>query len=182
MKKSLALLTALAALAATPARAEEPAARLEVSPLVGAYMPILGQRDTLGDALLVGLAGTYDFHPNVAFVGALAWAAPKAAGQTVDLFQWDIGLQGQLPYALSASWTLKPFVGVGIGPRTYDFRSAAIETETDFHFYSAVGASLRRGGLDLAFTLRHELTTGGPLGDSGTRGNLAPFASVGYRF
>ena len=182
MKKTLALLSALAALAAAPARAEEPAARLEVAPLVGAFMPILDQRDTLGDALLVGLVGTYDFHPNVAFAASVAWAAPEAAGRTVDLFQWDIGLQGQLPYALSGSWTLKPFVGVGVGTRTYDFRTAAIETETDFHFYSALGASLRRGGLDVALTLRHELTTGGPQGDSGTRGNLAPFASVGYRF
>ncbi|MFO0581710.1 MAG: outer membrane beta-barrel protein [Anaeromyxobacter sp.] len=182
MKKILAVAAALAALSATPARAEEPAARVEVAPLVGAYIPILDQRSSLDRALLAGLVGTYDFHPNVAFVGSVAWAGTKSAGEALDLFQWDIGLQGQVPYALTASWTLKPFVGVGVGTRTYDFRHAGLETQTDFHFYSAAGASLRRGALDVGLTLRHELTSGGPYGESETRGNLAPFASVAYRF
>ena len=182
MKKPIALAAVLAALAAAPARAEEPSRSLDVTPMVGAFLPILDQRDVFSNTLLLGLRGTYDFHPNVAFVATVAWARPEAAGEKVDLFQWDVGLQGQAPFALSSRWSLEPFAGVGIGTRTYSFVDLDLETQTDFAFYAAAGADLRRDRLALGLSARHQLTAFSPVGDSDARGDLAVFASASLRF
>jgi len=181
MKKHLAVLAAVAALTASPARSQEPDRRLELSPMVGAFVPILDQRDVFSDALLLGLRGTYDFHPNVALVATVSWARPESGGEGVDLFQWDVGVQGQAPLALSGTWTLKPFVGVGIGTRTYAYVDLDLDAQTDFAFYSALGADLRTGRFGLGLTARHQLTAFSPVGDSDARGDLALFATASMR-
>jgi hypothetical protein len=182
MKKVLVTLAALAAVAAGPVRAGEPTARLEVAPLVGAFVPVGDQKGVLESAVLTGVLGTYDFHRNVAFVASLAWSPTQSAGAAVDLFQWDIGMQAQAPLALSPGWTLKPFAGVGIGTRTYSYRELDFDQQSDFVFYSALGADLRYRKLALGFTARHQLTAFGPAGDSGARGDLALYGSVGLSF
>jgi hypothetical protein len=180
MKKLVTTLAALAALSAAPARAQDRSVEVEIAPLVGAYLPILDQRSTLADAMLVGLAGTFDLTRNAALVLSAAWSPTQSAGATLDLFQWDIGMQGQLPVAVARSWTLKPFAGVGIGTRTYSFRDRDVNRQTDFAFYSSLGASLRHDRLVLGLTARHGLTAFGPAGDSGARGDVSLFGSVGF--
>jgi len=180
MKKLVASAAALAALSAAPARAQDRPVEVEIAPLVGAYLPILDQRGTLDDAMLVGLTGRFDLHRNAAVVLSAAWSPTQSAGATLDLFQWDIGMQGQLPCAVGLSWTLKPFAGVGIGTRTYTFRDLDVNRQTDFAFYSSLGASLRHDRLVFGLTARHGLTAFGPGGDTGARGDVSVFGSVGF--
>jgi len=183
MKKPLALLAvALSTLAASAARAEEPSRPFELTPFAGAFVPVAAQRGDLASAPVLGLRGTYDLHRNVAMVLAGAWARPESGARKVDLFQWDIGLQGQAPIALSGAWSLEPFAGVGIGTRTYSHVNAGADSQTDFVFYSALGADLRRGRLAVGATARHQLTAFTPAGDSGARGDVALLGSVSWRF
>jgi hypothetical protein len=181
MKTPLALAAVLAVLAAPAARAGEPARPFELTPFAGAFIPLLNQRGDLGSAPLLGLRGTYDLHRNVALVLAGAWARPETGARKVDLFQWDIGLQGQSPIALAGAWSLEPFAGVGIGTRTYSLVDAGVGSQTDFVFYSALGADLRRGPFAVGATARHQLTAFTPAGDSGARGDLALLGSVSWR-
>ena len=134
MKKLTVVVAAVAALAATTARAEEPARRFSIAPLVGAYVPTGDHRDILEDSVLAGLTLSYDVHPNVAVVGAFSWAPTKTRGvlgeQDLDLLQYDLGVQGQLPVLLAPGWTVKPFVGVGVGGRTYEYRNVGTSGQT----------------------------------------------------
>jgi outer membrane protein with beta-barrel domain len=186
MKKLSVVVAAVAALAATTARAEEPVRRWSIAPLVGAYIATGDQRDVLDDSLLTGLTLSYEIHPNLAVVGAFSWAPTQDLRENdLDLFQYDLGLQGQYPVALTRSLTLKPFVGVGLGARTYEYRDLAVDAETDFAGYVSAGAGLEYEALELRLTARDYLSAFdgiGVEGDSSARNDLSLFASVGLRF
>jgi hypothetical protein len=191
MKKLSVIVAAFAALAATQARAEEAPRKFAIAPFVGAYVPTGDQRDVLDDALLVGVTASYDLHPNLAVLGSFGWAPTQAqaqglaAGEDLDLFQYDLGVQGQYPIALSGGWTAKPFVGVGVGARTYSFRDLDVDAETDFAGYVALGGSLQYQAIEVSLTARDYLSAFDGLAgeaDSSTSNDLSMFASVGMRF
>lgn len=173
------LLTAL--LVAPAARAAEPPGAFELTPFAGAFVPVLSQRTELGRAALLGLRGTWDLHRNVGLVLTGAWARPESGQEKVDLLQWDIGLQGQAPVALAGDWSIEPFAGVGVGTRSYRWVDLAAGSQTDFVFYSALGADLRRGRFAAGLTARHQLTAFGPTGDGGARGDVALLGSLSWR-
>lgn len=189
MKKLTFVVAAVAALAASTARAEEPR-RFSIAPLVGAYVPTGDQRDLLEDSVLAGLTVSYDVHPNVAVVGGFTWAPTRTKGvlgrQDLDLLQYDLGVQGQAPILLAPGWTLKPFVGVGVGGRTYEFRNVSSGGQTDFAGYVSAGAGLEYQAVELRLTARDYLSAFDGLGNlevsSTARNDLSMFGSVGLRF
>jgi hypothetical protein len=191
MKRLIASIAAFAAVAATPALAREdgPTRNLQVSSYAGAFVPTGAQRDVLDDGFLAGLTLSYETSPHVAIVGSFGWAGSEGRetltlGQDVDVFQYDCGVQGQVPLALGSGLTLKPFVGAGVGARTYDVRDLDHGSETDFVGYVSAGANLEYRRLGLGLTVRDYLSTNSDFGteDAHTRNDLALFASVGARF
>lgn len=187
MKKLMIVAAAILGIAGN-AQAQDTTRKLEISPYAGAYLGLGDQRDTLEDAFLAGLRLKYDFHPYVALTGSFAWSPTEAkqfANEKLDVYQYDLGVQGQYPIALTADWTLKPFVGVGVGARTYDFRDLNADAETDFVWYSELGAGIERGPLAFAVTARDTMSAYDGLAgeqDSTTRIDLQLFGSVGLRF
>jgi hypothetical protein len=205
MKKLTIALAALAALATTPALAEgqpsaalattpaldeqQPSRDFQISPYVGAFIATGGQRDVLDDAVITGLTLSYDVHRYVAVVGSFGWAPSKSVALGVeddlDLFQYDVGVQGQYAFSLGRKLTLKPFLGGGVGARTYSFRDLDVDSETDFAGYFSGGANLEYGKLALGVTVRDYITAFDGIGteqDSSTRNDLNVFASFGLRF
>jgi hypothetical protein len=192
MKKLVTAVLALVSMVSTPAVAQdqEPAPKFHVSPYVGALIPTGGQRDVLDDAVLTGLTLSFDLHPYLATVGSFGWAASEGKqastlDQDLDVFQYDVGLQGQYPFALGKGLTLKPFVGAGFGVRTYEFRDLDVNTESDFVHYFAAGADMEYRHLAVGLTVRDYLGVYDGLlvdEDSSTHNDLAIFASVGARF
>lgn len=189
MKKLSVVIAAFVALTATQARAQEPERKFAIAPFVGAYVPTGDIRDVLDDSLLVGVTASYDVHRYVAVLGSFSWAPSQAkgivAGEDVDLFQYDLGVQGQYPIALNADWTFKPFVGVGAGARTYSFRDLDVDAETDFAGYVAAGGALQYEALELSVSVRDQLSAFDGLAgqdDSTTSNDLSMFASIGMRF
>jgi hypothetical protein len=190
MKKLFAAVTAFAALAATPALAQQQAPRkLQVAPFVGAYVATGDQRDLLDDGLFGGLTASYDVHPYAAVIGSFGWAPTQAKGlardEDLDIFQYDVGVQGQFPFDTGNGVTLKPFAGIGVGARTYSFRDLDVDTETDFAGIVALGGSVEYRAFAVSVTARDYLTSFdgiGPEGDASTRNDLGLFASVAMRF
>lgn len=180
--KKLALAALLSLLCVPAAQAGDLAHPVEVSPFAGAFLPVAGQRAALSSALLLGARASWDLHENVAVVGTVAWARPEAGGADVDLFQWDIGLQGQAPVALARGWSLEPYAGVGVGTRTYSFVKLDLQTRTDFVFYSGLGVDLRRDHLAVGVTARHQLSAFSPVGASDARGDVVLLGSLSWRF
>lgn len=190
MKLLAAALSALVTLAA-PALADDGAPRpMQVSPLLGALVPTGHGRALFDDAVLMGLTVSYDVHRHVALVGAFGWAQSEGHGfgartATLDVVQYDLGAQAQLPIDLGGGQALKPFVGAGIGGRTYRFREPGVERETDLVGYWATGVTLECRGFVLGATARNYLSDFDGIGAErgSTRAkDLAVFGSVGTRF
>jgi hypothetical protein len=137
---------------ATPRGARPP--RFEVRPFVGAYLPTGDQRDLLSDVVVLGGQLGYAVTGNLAVLGSIGWAAPKDAlgsaaggagrsgrGETVDLFQYDVGVEGRVPGLLGGmTWAVSPFAGVGVGGRTYRYRDLdGSDAQTNVAGYGALG-------------------------------------------
>lgn len=189
MKKLTIALAALAALCARPALAQgaQEARRFEVATYVGAYVPTGNQRDVLDDAALVGLTASYDVSRYLALVGSFGWATTEVKGlaqSDLYLFQYDVGLQGQYAIETGGGVTLKPFVGLGVGARTYSFRDLNVSSETDVAGYFAVGGSVEYRLATLSLTAREYVSAYDGLGisnTSSTRNDLGLCASFGMR-
>jgi Outer membrane protein beta-barrel domain len=187
--KTMFALAALALVAfAGPARAQdgEVSGRLHLSPYVGAFVPTGSQRNQFKDAVLVGATASYDMLPYTSVVASFGWAPTEEKGlsRTLDLYQYDLGLQGQYPFDVGHGLTLTPFLGGGIGGRTYEFRNVDIGSETDFAGYFSGGATLQYRQASLSMTARDYIShyNGIGLADvSTTRNDLSLFASIGVR-
>lgn len=190
MKTLLAALSALATLAAAPALAEELPGAAQVSPFLGVFLPTGHQRGVLDDAVLMGVTASYDAHRYLALVGTLGWSQTYGHGLaaragTLDLVQYDLGIQGQLPIDLGDGQTLKPFLGAGVGGRTYRFRDLNVERETDLVGYWALGVTLECGHLVLGAAARNYLSDFDGVGaerGSTRASDVAVLGSVGARF
>ena len=154
-------LSAVASAFAAPARAQTASAPsgFELRPFVGAFIPTGDQRDLLDDAVFTGGQLGYRFTPNVALTAGLGWAPTKdltGAGRAgggaadLDLFQYDLGVEGRLPGAFAFGATrsvwVSPFLGLGAGARTFNYRDLdAIDAETNFVGHGALGVDVGPG-------------------------------------
>jgi len=186
------VLLALSALVgvAGSAGAQSVSQRFEVRPFVGAYVPTGDQRDLLKDAVLAGAQLSVRVIPAVAITGTFAWSPSKdrvtAGDQTLDLYQYDVGAELRpSAWLTGATWQLTPFVGAGVGGRTYDYRDLDVDAKTNFDGYGAVGGDLAFGPIGLRLEVRDYVSQFKPLtgsGDSKTRNDLGFAFGVGYRF
>src|SRR5205823_6118477 len=154
-------------------------------PIVGAYVPTGDQRDCLKDAVLVGAQAAWNANANLSVTGSFGWAPSKdkitPGDQTVDAFQYDVGLELRPSTPTLALTT--PFIGGGIGGRTYSYRGYSVDSKTNFDGYGALGFDVISGPIDIRvegrdYVSRFQPLTGG--GDTKTRNDLALFAGLGW--
>ena len=103
---ALVVVTALS-LTAVRLAAQAPGSAIMFRPVVGAFLPTGTQRDMLKSAVLVGGQLGLEISQNFAVTGSFGWApskdrtlvtvATKAFDQTLDVFQYDLGLEARLP-------------------------------------------------------------------------------------
>jgi hypothetical protein len=163
----------------------------EVRPYVGAYIPTGDQRDLLKDAVLVGAQASYRALNWLAVTGTFGWSPSKdrvtAGDQTLDLYQYDIGAEARAPSWYSAgSWDFTPFVGLGIGGRTYNYRDLDdVDAKTNVAGYGALGGEVGFGRLGLRVEARDYVSRFEPLigdGDAKTRNDVTLAAGLTVRF
>jgi hypothetical protein len=153
------LMTTLFLTAATTAAAQTPAMpMLELRPMAGALIPTGDQRDLFKDAVLYGAQVAFEYRPNVHIVGSFGWSPGHdrfaVADQKVNLFQYDVGAEYNLLYPLGSGWELKPFLGAGVGARTYDYAAATLQTRTCAAGYGTLGTELQYGAVGLRLEAR----------------------------
>jgi hypothetical protein len=164
----------------------------ELRPYVGAYIPTGDQRDLLEDAVLVGAQASYSFIPQLALTGTFGWSPSKdritAGDQTLDVFQYDLGLEGRAPAWYTSgtgSWSFTPFAGLGIGARTYDYRDLDIDSQTNLAGYGALGGELGFGRIGARLEARDYVSRFEPLtgnGDAKTRNDVTLAAGLTVKF
>lgn len=182
---------------ATPARGQgtgdplsSPDGGFELRPYVGAYLPTGDQRDFLEDAVLTGAQASWRINPVFAITGTFGWS-PSAdrltlGEPTLDLFQYDIGAEARAAgWLRRSSWTFSPFVGLGLGGRTYHYRDLDVDSSTQFGGYGALGGDFGLGRFGLRLEARDYVSRFEPLigaDESDTRNDVAVLAGLNYRF
>ena len=145
------------------------------------------QREFLKDAVLAGAQASLNFGSNFAVTGSFGWAPSKdkitAGDQKIDAYQYDLGLEVRTPDVFLGGVT--PFVGAGVGGRTYSYRDLNIDSKTNVDGYGAVGVDVgvHRVGVRIEardYVSRFQPLSGG--GDTKTRNDIGVFAGLGVRF
>ena len=185
---ALAVLLTSAA-GATRAQAQDAASGFEFRPYVGAYVPTGDQRDFLKDAVLVGAQASWRLTPSWALTGTFGWSPSKdritAGDQTLDVYQYDIGVEGRLGNGASSAWSFTPFAGLGIGGRTYNYRDLDVEAKTNVAGYGALGGELGVGRWGLRLEARDYVSRFEPLtgtGETRTRNDITIATGITLRF
>ena len=162
----------------------------ELRPFVGGYVPTGDQRDFLKDAVLVGAQGSWRLLPALALTGTLSWSPTKdrltAGEETLDVVQYDIGAEARAASWLGAgTWDFTPFVGLGVGGRTYSYRDLDVESKTNVATYGALGGDLYFGRVGLRIEARDYLSRFKPLigtGETETRNDISIVTALTFRF
>lgn len=161
--RALALTVAFAAL---PTLTTQVGAQTTVAirPTVGVFVPTGDQRNLLKDAILVGIQGSYNLTQNFGLTGTFGWSPNKDQllnDEKVDLFQYDLGIEGRLNNLTpAASISTRPYATLGAGARTYHFRDIDANSQTNFLGFGAAGVDLAQanGPIGLRIEARDNVT------------------------
>jgi hypothetical protein len=161
----------------------------ELRPYAGAFIPTGKQRDLLRDAVLVGGQASYRLNPNVAVTGTVGWSPSKdritPGDQKLDVWQYDLGAELRAPsWVTSGALDFTPFVGLGAGARTYDYRDLDVDAKTNFAGYGVLGGELGFGRIGWRLEARDYVSQFKPFdgGDSKTRNDVTVATGLTFKF
>lgn len=193
MRAMLCTFFALGALGAPLAAQTQSPVQISVGPQVGAYVPVGDQRDELSDAVAVGAIARVDLGKWVGIVGNFWWspsdatiASVSSRTETLDLFQYDLGLEVRPFASVGDDWVFSPFLAAGAGGRSLSFRDLNLDAQTDLSGFAAVGGEFGFDKVAVRLEARGYLIDfngyKGTLPESVTRGDLTFQAGLMFRF
>lgn len=138
-----------------------------VRPLVGALLPTGDLSDQLKAGVQAGAQVGWQFSRLFGVTGSFAWSPSKdkttalstsafrtGREEAVDLFQYDLGLEGRLPVARTGRIAVTPYAALGVGGRTYSYRDVdSVDAQTNLLGYGALGVDLAPKGSRYALRL-----------------------------
>jgi hypothetical protein len=120
----------------------------------GAFVPTGDQRNSLKNAGTTAAQVSWMVRPSLGITGTFAWSRSRDVGMIgqpkLDVFSSDLGVESRLGQMLAESAvTLSPFVGVGGGVRSYNYRKLDHDATHNLAAYGAVGGEIgvRRVGI-----------------------------------
>jgi hypothetical protein len=161
MRRVIVLAALLAPLAASIAWAgTTPEYRL----FAGAYIPTGNQADLLKSSAVVGMQGGVEVKEMLHLIATVAYATPRPKGEAftdVHIYQYDAGAELFHVYSSSSEtnhWTVRPFIGAGLGARTYDPQHSTVGSQTDFTGYGSLGGELQHANIAVRLEARDYVT------------------------
>ncbi len=163
-----------------PTATTPPMSRWEMRFTSGALIPTGSQRNFLKDAQMSAAQLSWLVRPSLAITGTFGWARSRdlnvSTRPKLDVFTSDVGVE-----ARPAQWFAKqvvsfsPFVGAGVGVRSYNYRSLDADAAHNVAGYVAAGGELGMGRVGLRLEVRDYATGFKPLtgvGQSATRNDV----------
>ena len=154
----------------------------------GSLVPTGAQRDVIKRGNLSAAQLSYVVRPGVAITTTVGWARSRdlasAGAPKLDVFTYDVGAELRAKRWLwSARVTFSPFVGVGAGGRSYNYRSLNVDATHNLAAYGSAGGELGYRRVRLRLELRDYVTGFQPLVGAGpTAGRNDVALIAGLRF
>ena len=178
---------------ASNASAQEPVVNrsngFELRPYAGAFIPTGDQRDLLRDAVIVGGQASYRITPQLALTGTVGWSPSKdritPGDQKLDLWQYDLGAELRAPSWFTAgALDFTPYLGLGAGARTYNYRDLDVDSKTNFAGFGVLGGEVGFGRIGVRLEARDYVSQFKPFngGDSKTRNDVTVATGLTLRF
>jgi hypothetical protein len=177
--------TLLVAAATLPAQEAWRGPTAEVRPFAGVYIPLGAQQSDFKSATMVGGQAAIEFNRNVHALASVGWTHGHNKFFTDDLthiWQYDVGAEFNLVREMGYGWYLRPFMGLGAGGRTYDYKPADVGTMSCLAGYGAAGGEVQRGAVAFRVEARDYLNCfESPVtGDKQTRNDLGLSFGLAY--
>jgi len=155
----------------------------------GGYLVATGaQRTQLADAQVTAAQLSWVVHPRVALNGTFGWARSRdriaAESPKLDVFTGDVG--GELRsgrWFLGGPISLSAFGGLGVGMRSYNYRSLDVPATYNLAGYASIGGEIGMGRVGLRLEARDYVTGFKPLaglGRSATRNDVMITAALRF--
>lgn len=150
--------SALAAQEPTDAPEPRPARTPEIRPFAGAFVPTGAMRDDFRTATMVGLQVATEMSRDFHVLASAGWTHGHnrfgLGSDRTDIWQYDAGVEASRSRPLASGWTVRPFLGLGGGARTYDYRVAGMKSRSCAAGYGAVGTEFEAGAMGVRFEAR----------------------------
>jgi hypothetical protein len=142
MRKTIFAALVLATSVIGSGAATEAATIFELRPFVGAFIPTGAQQDILNDAVFFGGQGGVEVGKSLHVIGTVGYV-PRENSNGVALYQYDAGVETFRPFRMTERWELRPFLGIGMGGRTYVDGANGDHAETILTGYGALGTEFQ---------------------------------------
>jgi hypothetical protein len=183
---ALALLIASASAAA--AQTSSTGNKWELRFTSGAFVPTGSQRKVLENAQVSGAQLSWVVQPALAITGTFGWARSRDRGTVdnpkLDVFTSDLGVEyRKSTWNANGAMTLSPFVGMGAGMRSYNYRKLDVDATNNVAGYAAAGGELGMGRVGVRLEVRDYVAGFKPLmgvGESRTHNDLVIMAALRF--
>lgn len=160
--------------------------RWEIRVASGAFVPIGDFRNTLKNGEVTAVQLSWVIRPSLAITGTFGWARSRDISSIdapkLDVFTSDIGVEARgRQWFANHAVTFSPFIGLGAGAQSYNYRSLDVDATHNVAGYGAVGGEIGAGRVGLRLELRDYASEFKPLvgvGHAGTRNNVVLMAAL----
>jgi hypothetical protein len=134
----------------------------------GAFVPSGNQRSVLKDAQVTAAQLSWVVRPSLAVTGTFGWARSRdltlADRPKLDVFTSDVGVEARpAVWFAERAVTFSPFVGLGGGARSYNYRKLDVDATNNLAGYAAAGGELGVGRMGIRLEVRDYATGFKPL-------------------
>ena len=154
----------------------------------GSLVPTGAQRDAIKRGALTTAQLSYLVHPSFAITSTIGWARSRDIASVgdpkLDVFTYDLGAEARANrWVVGDALTFSPFVGVGAGARSYNYRSLDVDATHNLAAFGSVGGEIGYRRIRLRLEARDYLTGFKPLvaeGTTGRRNDLTVMAGIRF--
>jgi hypothetical protein len=180
---------AVATVIAGPTAGAQRMADWEIRPFAGYAIPTGAHRDDFNNAVMSGAEGAVRLTADLDLIGSFAWQPSRGkynvSERYADVWVFNFGLERSFRGQRLSGSGFVPFFGGGVGGRSYDFRSSALNSSTCYSGYVNGGSSYERGRSTVRLELRDNVFCyKSPVGalDEQTRNEIGILMAIGFRF
>lgn len=151
----------------------------------GTINPTGPQGDDIKRASLTAVQLSYGLRPDLVLASTLGWARTRPLGlgtdARLDMFTYDVGAEFRIPRRVGdGRVNFKPFTGIGVGARSYNYRHIDAATTHNLAAYASAGGEVALSKVRVRLEVRDYMTWMNPAGalDSVRRNDVAFMAGL----